>query len=82
MQELAKFNLKITVIPNGLGKYMSFGTNNKLSFIGDFQSLSSSWDSLVKNLSNDDFKYLIQEFDDNILKRILFLWVYEWFRKV
>ena len=46
---------------------MSFGTNNKLSFIGDLQFLSSSWDSLVKNLRNDDFKYLIQEFDDNIL---------------
>ena len=46
---------------------MSFGTNNKLSFIGDLQFLSSSWDSLVKNLRNDDFKYLIQEFDDNVL---------------
>ena len=63
MQELDKFNLKINVIPNGLEKYMSIGTNNKLNFI----FLSSSWDSLVKNLINDDFKYLIQEFDDNVL---------------
>ena len=41
--------------------------NNKLSFIDNFQLLSSSLDSLVKNLSNDDFKYLSQEFDNNEL---------------
>ena len=29
MQELGKFNLKISVIPNGLEKYMSFTFNNK-----------------------------------------------------
>ena len=29
MQELRKFNLKISVIPNGLEKYMSFTINNK-----------------------------------------------------
>ena len=28
MQELGKFNLKITVIPNGLEKYKSFTVNN------------------------------------------------------
>ena len=58
MQELGKFNLKINVIPNGLEKHMSFTINNKLIFIGRFQFLSSSLDSLVKNLGKDDFKYL------------------------
>ena len=67
MQELAKFNLKINVIPNGLEKYISFTTNNKLSFIESFQFLSSSLGSLVKKLSKDDFKYLGQEFDNNVL---------------
>ena len=67
MQELGKFNLKINVIPNGLEKYMSFTINNKLSFIDSFQFLSSSLDSLVKNLNKDDFKYLSQEFDNNVL---------------
>ena len=33
VQELGKFNLKINVIPNGLGKYMSFTINNKLSLL-------------------------------------------------
>ena len=46
---------------------MNFSINNKLSFIDSFQFLSSSLDSLVKHLSKDDFKYLSQEFDSNIL---------------
>ena len=46
---------------------MSFTINNKLNFIGSFQFLSSSLDSLVKNLNKDDFKYLSQEFDKNKL---------------
>ena len=53
-QELGKFNLEISVIPNGLEKYMSFTINNKLNFIGSFQFVSSSRDNLVKNLDKDD----------------------------
>ena len=70
MQELGKFNLKISVIPNGLEKYMSFTINNKLTFIDSFQFLSSSLDRLVKNLNKGDFKYLSQEFDNNKLDRV------------
>ena len=40
---------------------MSFNTNNKLIFIDNFQFLSSSLESLVKNLVTDDFEYLRQE---------------------
>ena len=63
MQELGKFNpkilnLKINVVSNGLEKYKSFTTNNKVSFIEYFQFLSSSIDNLVKNLNKNDFKYL------------------------
>ena len=36
MQELGKFNLKISVTANGLEKHMSFTINNKLSFIESF----------------------------------------------
>ena len=67
MQELGTFNLEITVIPNGLEKYMSYIVNNKLSFIDSVQFLSFSLDSLVKNLSKNNFKYLIQEFDSNVV---------------
>ena len=36
MLELGKVNIKISVTPNGLEKYMSFTINNKLSFIDSF----------------------------------------------
>ena len=39
---------------------MSFNINNILIFIDSFQSLSSSLDTLVKILSEDNFKYLNQ----------------------
>ena len=67
MQHLGKFNLKINVIPNILEKYLSFTINTKLRFIDSLQFLSSSLEILVKNLSNNDFKYLIQKFDNNVL---------------
>ena len=49
---------------------MSFNINNKVSFIDSFQFRSSSLDSLFKNLSKDDFKYLGQEFDYNIINPV------------
>ena len=36
MQEIEKFKLKISVIPNGLEKYVSFTIHNKLSLIDGF----------------------------------------------
>ena len=67
MQELGKFDFKINVIPNVLEKYMSFQISDKLAFIDGFQFLSSLLDSLVKDLSKVDFKYLSQELDINVL---------------
>ena len=61
MQELAKFNLKINVILNQFEKYLNFSFNSKLNFIDSFQFLSSSLDSVVKNLNKYDFKYLSRE---------------------
>ena len=56
MQDLGKFNIK-----------MSFSINEKLSFIDSFHILSSSLDSLVKNVNKNYFKYLSKEFDNNVL---------------
>ena len=50
-----------------LEKYMSFTIINTLRFIDSFQFLSYSLPSLVKNVSKDGFKYLSQQFDNNIL---------------
>ena len=67
MQEIGQLNFKLNVLPNGLEIYMSFSINNKLSFIDSLQFFCSSLNTLVKNLSKDDFKYLSHKFDGNIL---------------
>ena len=36
--------------------------NKNIVFIDSIQLLSSSLDKLVKNLSDEDFKYLVEEF--------------------
>ena len=66
MQEQGKFNFKINVIPNGLGKNM-WAVASVVYFIDSFQFLSYPSDSSVKNLGKDDCKYLSQEFDNDIL---------------
>ena len=40
---------------------MAFTINNELVFIDSMQFMNSSLDTLVKNLSNNDFKYLPEE---------------------
>ena len=60
---LHKFNLKINVIPNGLQKCMAFFLNKNLVFIDSMQFMNSSLDKLVENLPDEDFKYLVEEFD-------------------
>ena len=57
MQEIAKFDLKINVTPNGLEKCMVFTINKNLVFIDNIQFMNSSLDALVKKLSDNDFKY-------------------------
>ena len=62
MQEINKFDVKLIVIPNGLEKYMAFTINKNLVFIDSMQFMNSSLDELVKNLSDNDFKYSSREF--------------------
>ena len=56
-KEISKFDVKVSVIPNGLEKYMGFKINTNLVFIDSVQFMNSRLDSLVKNLSDNDFKY-------------------------
>ena len=60
--ELNKFDMKIDVIPNSLEKYMAFFLNKNLVFIDSMQFMNSSLEKLVKNLSDNDLKYLIEKF--------------------
>ena len=74
-QELGKFDFKINVTQNGLEKYMRFSFDDKMIhrfttfyiFTDSLQVLNSSLDTLVKNLSENDFKHLSQEFDNEVL---------------
>ena len=40
---------------------MAFFLNKNLVFIDNMPSMNSSLDKLVKNLSNEDFKYLVED---------------------
>ena len=66
--ELDKFDVKIKVIPNGLEKYMAFFLNKNLVFIDSMQFMNSSLKKLVKNLPDNDFKCLTQEFGSKNLE--------------
>ena len=70
MQEIGKFDVNISVVPNGVEKYMAFTINKNLVFIDNMQFMNSSLDSLVKNLSDIDFKHLSQEFSGDLLKLV------------
>ena len=52
--------MKINLIPNGLQKCKEFILNK--DFIDIMQFINSSPEKLVKNLTDNDFKYLTQEF--------------------
>ena len=61
-KELSKFNCRVSVIPNGLEKYISFTLNKNIIFIDSTLFMNSSLDKLVKNLGTEDFKYLSKKF--------------------
>ena len=66
--KLNKFDVKIDVIPNRLEKYMAFILNKNLVFIDSMQFMNSSLEKLVENLSDNDFKYLTEEFGSKNLE--------------
>ena len=53
--------MKIDVMPNGLEKYMAFIVNKNLVFIDSMKFMNSSLEKLLKNLLDDDLKYLTEE---------------------
>ena len=60
--ELSKFNVEISVIPNGLEKYMTFTLNKNLVFIDSVLFMNSSLDKY--------FKYLSEEFSNEQSKLV------------
>ena len=49
---------------------MTFTINKNLIFIDSMQFMNSSLDALVRNLSDNDFEYLSQEFRGDMLKLV------------
>ena len=82
-KELSKFNCKVSVIPNGLEKYMSFTLNGNIVFIDSMLFLNSSLDKLVKNLGDEDFKYLSEELSGEKLELVKKkgIYPYEYFNR-
>ena len=68
MQKVGKFDPKVNVIPDGLGKYIAFTTNNNLVFVQSMQFMNSILDALFKNFF--DFKYLSQELSGDLLELV------------
>ena len=65
---LNKLDVKLDVTPNRLEKYMAFFLNKNLGFIDSMLFMNSSLEKLVKNLSDDNFKYLTKEFGSKDLE--------------
>ena len=55
-------DVKIHVTPSRLGRWIAFFLNKNLIFILSMQFMKSSLKKLFKNLSDNDFKYLTEEF--------------------
>ena len=70
IKEISKSEVKASVIPNVLEKYMAFTINTTLVFINSMQFMNSSLDSLVKIFSDNDFKYLPKQFSGEFLKLV------------
>ena len=70
VQEIDKFDVKLDVIPKGLEEYVAVTNDKKLVFIDSMQLMHSSFEELVKNLSDNDLKYLSQEFSGEHLKLV------------
>ena len=70
MQEIGKFTMNISAIPNKLEKYMAFFLGNNLKFIDSLQFMNDSLEKLAKNITIFDMKYTSQEFQDvELMKR-------------
>ena len=65
MNRINKFDVNVSLILNGLEKYKAFTRNKNLVFIDSMQFMNCSIQKLVKNVSDNDFKFLSEEFNLN-----------------
>ena len=65
---LKKFDVKNYVVPNGLEKNMAFMINKNLAFIDSMKLMNSILKKIIRNLSDNDFKFLIEKFGSKNFK--------------
>ena len=65
MNRINKFDVNVSLILNGLEKYKAFTRNKNLVFIDSKQFMNCSIQKQVKNVSDNDFKFLSEEFNLN-----------------
>ena len=65
MNRINKFDVNVSLTPNELEKYKAFTRNKHLVFIDSKQFMNCSIQKLVKNVSDNDFKFLSEEFNLN-----------------
>ena len=65
IKEISKFDVKVSVIPNRLEKYLAFTINRNLVFIDSMQFMNSSLDSLFKDLSDNDLSICVKNLGMN-----------------
>ena len=66
--ERRNFDVKIYIMGNGLEECMVLILNKSLVFIDSMQFVNSSFEKLVKKSSDNDFKYLTEEFGSKNLE--------------
>ena len=54
IKKISKFDVKVSVMKNGLEKYMTFTINTNLVLIDSMQFMNSGLNSLDKNLSDNN----------------------------
>ena len=70
MPEIGELDAEISIIPNGLEKYIDLKINKNLLFNDNMQFMNSSLDRLFKSLTGNGFNYFCQEFDGDLLKLV------------
>ena len=68
MQEIGKFDVKISIRPNRFEQYMAFITDKNLVFVGIMQFMNSSLNPL--KFSDNEFNFLSQEFTNEFLRLV------------
>ena len=70
IKEISKFDVKVSDITKWNRETMAFTINTNLLFTDSMQFMNSSLDSLVKSLSDNDFKYFCEKFGGKFLRLV------------